>query len=306
MMNIFHIYKNLPDKVRGAVVAIGNFDGVHKGHQALLAKVREIAAEEGRKAAVLTFEPHPRKLFRPDEPPARLTPPEMKAERLEAAGIDILYSLSFDWDFASQGADVFIRDVLQDGLSAAHVVVGHDFRFGQMRTGEPGAIAAAGIPLTVIDEVSGADGQVYSSSAIRQALRHAQITEANAMLGWEWEMRGEVVRGDRRGHELGFPTANFALGDSVHPAYGVYAARVQVAGDQKWFGAAVNIGIRPMFEIPEAQVEAHIFDFDAEIYGKILRVQPVRFLRSEAKFASLEELTKQMQDDCLQARKILK
>ncbi|MGB4107239.1 MAG: bifunctional riboflavin kinase/FAD synthetase [Alphaproteobacteria bacterium] len=304
-MQIFNMYKNLPAAASGAVVAIGNFDGVHKGHQALLAKARAIAKGDNKLAAVLTFEPHPKRLFRPDEPPGRLTPPAVKAWRLEQAGVDILYSLPFDWDFASQSAEDFIKNVLQDGLKAAHIVVGEDFRFGQLRKGEPADIEKAGIPVTGIGGVSDPSGQVYSSSLIRRALRQGEIAEANTMLGWEWEVRGEIVKGDQRGRELGFPTANFALGETIHPAYGVYAARVNLEGEKEWRDAAVNIGIRPMFEIPEAEVESYIFDFNREIYGKTLRVQPVKHLRSEAKFNSIEELKMQMNDDCKQVQKIL-
>ncbi|MER2513760.1 MAG: riboflavin kinase, partial [Nitrosomonas ureae] len=164
----------------------------------------------------------------------------------------------------------------------------------------------AGIPVTSIGGIADESGQVYSSSLIRRALRQGEIAEANKMLGWEWEVRGEVVKGDQRGRELGFPTANFALGETIHPAYGVYAARVNIEGEKEWSGAAVNIGIRPMFEIPEAEVESYIFDFNREIYGKTLRVQPVQRLRSEAKFNSVDELKAQMKDDCERVRKVLK
>ncbi len=302
-MQILNMYKNLPSGASGAVVAIGNFDGVHKGHQALLAEARAIAKDS--KLAVLTFEPHPKRLFRPDEPPGRLTPPALKAWRLEQAGVDILYSLPFDWDFASQSAEDFIENILKTGLKAAHIVVGGDFRFGQLRKGGPADIEKAGIRVTRVGDVTDPSGQVYSSSLIRRALSQGEITEANTMLGWEWEVRGEVVKGDQRGRELGFPTANFALGETIHPAYGVYAARVNIKGEKEWYGAAVNIGIRPMFEIPEAEVESYIFDFNREIYGRTLRVQPIKRLRSEAKFNSIEELKMQMNDDCKQVKKIL-
>ncbi|MCE7887277.1 MAG: bifunctional riboflavin kinase/FAD synthetase [Alphaproteobacteria bacterium PRO2] len=304
-MQIFNMYKNLPLEASGAVVAIGNFDGVHRGHQALLAQAAATAKQTGRKLAVLTFEPHPKRLFRPDEPPGRLTPPSLKAWRLEQSGVEFLYSLAFDWDFASQSAGDFIQKILKDGLKASHIVVGDNFRFGQLRKGEAKDIEAAGIPVTSVAGVADENGQIYSSSLIRDALRQGDIAAANSMLGWEWEMRGEVIKGDQRGRELGFPTANFPLGQTIHPAYGVYAARVNIEGEKEWRGAAVNIGIRPMFEIPEAEVESHIFDFNREIYGKILRVQPVKRLRSEAKFNSLEELKAQMEDDCKQVQKIL-
>ena len=299
-MRIFETLDQIPPEAFNSVVVIGNFDGVHRGHTALLETARAIAAREKAPLSVLTFEPHPRSVLRPDDPPFRLTPPALKADRLAAAGVDLLFSLTFNWDFASQSAETFVQDILVKGLGAAHVVVGFDFRFGQLRKGSAETIRAANLPVTVIDEIPGA-----SSTNIRQALRHGNLVLANDLLGWEWEIRGEVVKGDQRGRDLGFPTANFALGETVHPAYGIYAARVQIEGEDQWRGAAVNIGIRPMFEVPVAQVESYIFAFDREIYGQTLKVRPVRLLRGEAKFASVDELIVQMKRDCEQARKIL-
>lgn len=304
-MKLYETLSNIEKIDTGAVVAIGNFDGVHRGHQALLARARDIAKKQDAPLAVLTFEPHPRRLFRPDDPPNRITPPAIKRWRLAEFGVDTLFSLPFDWDFASQSAQDFITRVLREGLAAGHVVVGGDFRFGQMRSGGPEDIENAGIPVTVIDKLSGEGDQLWSSSRIREALRAGDLETANDILGWEWEMRGEIIKGDQRGRELGYPTANVKLGETVHPAYGVYATRVQIEGEDQWRPAATNIGIRPMFEVPIAQIESFIFDFDRDIYGKTLRVKPVKRLRSEAKFNSLEDLITQMQKDCTQAKEIL-
>ena len=304
-MDVFENYKDIPESARGGVVVIGNFDGVHRGHLALLETARNIADDLDTHVCVLTFEPHPRSLFRPDDLPFRLTLPALKAWRLEEAGVDSLFSLPFNWDFASQSADVFVQDILMDGLGAAHVVVGYNFRFGQLRKGSPEPIKEAGLPVTIIDEVLEEGAAQISSSQIRQALRHGRVHEANKLLGWNWEVRGEVVKGDQRGRELGYPTANFPLGEVIHPAYGVYAARVQIEGEDEWHGAAINIGIKPMFEVPQAEVESHIFGFDRDIYGRVIRVQPVQFLRGEAKFNSVDELIAQMDKDCAQARDIL-
>lgn len=304
-MHIYTDINDLPDAAQHHVVIVGNFDGVHRGHVALINKGRDIAVSGKTNLAVLTFEPHPRTIFRPDERPFRLTPPELKREALRAVGVDTLYELPFNWDFASQSAEAFIRDILIRGLGAAHVIVGYDFRFGQMRKGTPDMIAATGMPLTIIDPVKDGSEKI-SSSAIRHALRRGDVDQANALLGWRWEMRGKVEHGDKRGRELGYPTANFILGeDQIHPAYGVYAAHVQIEGDDIWRGAAINIGIRPMFETEHARVESYIFDFDEEIYGKTLRVRPVQFLRGEAKFDTLDTLKAQIEQDCIQARKIL-
>ena len=304
-MKIHNSYKNLPNDAKNHVIAIGNFDGVHKGHQTLIKTAQDIAKEKGLNAAILTFEPHPHQLFRPDDPPNRLTPPNLKHHRLHKEGIDSIYALPFDWDFASQSYQDFIQNILIGGLEAAHVVIGYDFCFGQMRKGEPKHIQEAGIPTTIIEKITDDTGELYASSRIRQLLRHGKIDEANEILGWDWEIWGTVQKGDQRGHDLGYPTANMKLGDTIHPAYGIYAAYVQVEDENEWLPAAINIGIRPMFEIPTAQVESHIFDFNRDIYGKTLRVKPVKRLRSEAKFDSLEALKAQMEKDCETAKALL-
>lgn len=305
-MKIFESYASLPQTARAGVIAIGNFDGVHLGHRALLAEAKKIADEKGVAFGVLTFEPHPRKLFRPDDPPFRITPASIKHRLLADCGVDFIVSLPFDWDFASQSAEEFVQKILIDGLDAKHVVIGFDFHFGQLRKGNAGTIKSAGLPVTEFAAVSDSSGEKYSSTSIRQFLRMGDIDAANKLLGWEWEVEGEIFRGDRRGHELGYPTANILLGDILHPAYGIYATMVQIEGEDVWRAAATNIGIRPMFEVKTGQVEAHILDFeDRDIYGKTLRVRPVKKLRGEAKFASLEALIAQIEDDCAHTRQIL-
>ena len=305
-MQIYKKLSDIPSEAKGAVIAIGNFDGVHRGHQALLSGAKKVAAEQNKKFGVLTFEPHPRRLFQPDQPPGRITSVNLKAQRLKTHGVDFLFSLDFDWPFASQTADEFIQNILKDGLGAHHIVVGHDFHFGQMRKGSGETIEEAGIPVDIIAPIKDEKADIISSSRIRQFLRTGDIDAANALLGWEWEIQGSIFRGDRRGHELGYPTANILLKDTLHPAYGIYACRVQIENESEWLPAATNIGIRPMFEVPEGQVEAHILDFpDRDIYGRILRVKPIERIRSEAKFASLEDLITQIEKDCAQAREIL-
>ena len=290
---------------QGAVIIIGNFDGVHRGHVALLRAARDIAQANNVPCGVLTFEPHPRRLFRADEPPGRITPCAIKAARLDAAGMDFVLSIPFDWEFASQSSDYFIQEILQNTLKASHVVVGYNFRFGQLRQGQPSDIRDAGIHVTIIDELQQDGGDALSSSAVRQLLRHGDIEKANHILGWDWEIQGQVIKGDQRGRELGYPTANLKLGETIHPAYGIYAAQVCVQGEDEWHKSAVNIGIRPMFEVPVAQVEAHILDFDRDIYDKILRVRLVKRLRGEAKFDSLDALIEQIEKDCEQTRSVL-
>lgn len=300
------VYTDLTGLPKNAVIAIGNFDGVHMGHRALLAEGKAIAASKGAPFGVLTFEPHPRKLFRPDEVAFRITPPAIKHRLLKECGADFIVSLDFNWDFASQSAEEFVRKILVEALSPAHVIVGFDFQFGQLRKGSAETIEAAGIPVTKFAPVVSGMGEKYSSTAVRQALRLGNIAEANAILGWDWEIEGTVFHGDRRGHELGYPTANVLLGDVLHPSYGIYATWVQVEGESEWRPAATNIGIRPMFEVKQGQIEAHILDFeDRDIYGKTLRIKPVKKLRGEAKFASLEALIAQISADCDETRHTL-
>lgn len=307
-MMIVHSLSDLPESAQNCVLAIGNFDGVHKGHQALLAQAKSIAEKLNKPFGILTFEPHPRSLMRPDDPPSRITPPALKARRLEKCGADILFSLTFDWDFASQPPERFIESVFKDSINPAHIVVGHDFRFGQLRKGSPDTLKDHGYPVTIISEIIDSAGEAYSSSRIRTALRHGEIDQANALLGWDWEINGTVIHGDKRGREIGFPTANIALEKTVHPAYGVYATWVKLADsgeDAPWLPAATNIGIRPMFESEKCLVEAYIFDFKEEIYDQVLRIRPVKRLRGEAKFDSLDALISQIDDDCNNIKSIL-
>ncbi len=304
-MQVFKTFRELPDAAKGAVIVIGNFDGVHRGHQTLIDLARTKAHVLNAPIGVLTFEPHPRALFRPDDPVFRLTPASVKEERLREAGVDILYSLKFDWDFASLSPQQFIDDVLRAGLNPAHIIVGQDFCFGQLRKGTTQTLIEQGLSVTAIDKVVDEDGDDVSSSTIRQALRHGHPATAHELLGWEWYMEGTVAKGDQRGREMGFPTANVALGETLHPAYGVYATYVQIEGESVWRPAATNIGIRPMFELQVGQIESHIFDFNRDIYGKTLRVKPIKRLRGEAKFENLGALIRQITADCDDARKIL-
>ncbi len=300
------LYESLHGLPKGAIIAIGNFDGVHLGHRALLAEAKKVAGANHAPLGVLTFEPHPRKLFRPDEAPFRITPPPVKHRLLGECGVDFIVSLDFDWDFASQSAEEFVQKILVQSLAPSHIVIGFDFRFGQLRKGSAETIEAANIPVTKFAAAVSGMGEKYSSTAVRQALRLGDIDTANAILGWNWEIEGTVFRGDRRGHELGYPTANILLGDVLHPSYGIYATLVMIEGEDIWRPAATNIGIRPMFEVKEGQVEAYILDFpDRDIYGKVLRVRPVKKLRGEAKFTSLDALVAQIEADCGQVRQIL-
>ena len=271
----------------------------------MLRHAAAVAKAKGAKFGVLTFEPHPRALLRPDDPPFRITPKAVKAHRLGECGVELLFTLNFDWPFASQSAAQFIDNVLKNGIKPAHIVVGHDFAFGQLRKGTPETLKAAGYEVTVLDMLADEGNDKYSSSRVRQFLQEGDIASANEVLGWEWEIDGIVVKGDQRGRTIGYPTANVPLGDTLHPAYGVYATWVQIEGETEWRPSATNIGIRPMFELKVGQVETFIFNFDRDIYGRTLRIKPVKRLRGEAKFDSLGSLTAQIAKDCEEARAIL-
>lgn len=304
-MKIYSLSQPIPADARGAITAIGNFDGLHRGHQALLEVTRKRALDAGKPFAVLTFEPHPRRLFRPDDAPFRITALPLKLQRLEIAKADIVFVLDFDWETAKHSADDFINQILKKKLGLDEIVIGSDFHFGQNRTGSVETLQAAGLHCTTIGLVKDANHAVYSATRIRGLLQAGQMEEANALLGWQWELQAEVVRGDQRGRELGYPTANMALGETIHPSYGIYATLVQIEGEKEWRMAASNIGIRPMFEAKVALIETFIFDFDGDLYGKTLRVRPVQKLRDEAKFDSLDALKIQMAKDCAAARDLL-
>lgn len=304
-MRVFKLSEAVPADAKDAVVAIGNFDALHRGHHALLEITRKRALDLGRPFGVLTFEPHPRRLFRPDDPPFRVTPLPVKLRRLEVAKAECVYVLDFSWAIAHLSADEFISLILKAKLGTSNLVVGADFHFGKDRAGSIQTLKDAGFHCTVIDQVKDAQKAIYSATRVRGLLQSGHIAEANALLGWKWEIEGVVEKGDQRGRELGYPTANIPLGETIHPAYGIYAAWVRLPAEKDWRMAAVNIGIRPMFEARIALLEAHLLDFNGDLYGQSLRIRPVQKLRDEAKFDSLDALKIQMAKDCEETRKIL-
>ncbi len=304
-MKTYFLSQSVPDEAKAAVTAIGNFDGLHRGHMALLEITRKRALDAGKPFAVLTFEPHPRRLFRPDDAPFRITPLPVKLQRLENSRADIVFVLDFDWETAHLTVDDFIRKILRGKLGLDEIVIGADFHFGRSRSGSIESLQEAGFHCTTLGLVKDASHAVYSATRVRGLLQAGNIREANALLGWNWEIQAKVEKGDQRGRELGYPTANMPLGETIHPAYGIYASLVQIEGETTWRMAASNIGIRPMFEAKVALAETFIFDFDGDLYGKTLRVRPVEKLRDEAKFDSLDALKIQMAKDCEMARNIL-
>ncbi len=299
-------WRGLPDSARGAVVALGNFDGVHTGHAHLLRIAH--GARPDAALAVLTFEPHPREVFRPDDPPFRLTLSAERAAALAALGVAHVYELAFDDAFSRMSADAFVTDVLHAGLGARHLVCGPDYAFGHRRGGNAVFLAeraaALGIGLTVVPPLSDAGGQI-SSSGIRRALQDGYPERAATHLGRAWAIRGVVAHGDKRGRTIGFPTANIALGRHIEPARGVYAVTVTLPDGRIVHGAA-NIGRRPTVNAgPESRLEVNLFDFTGDLYGQELSVALHAFLRPEQKFSGLDELKARIAADCQEARRIL-
>ena len=293
---------------------MGNFDGLHKGHAALIGHTRSLAAARGAPTAVLTFEPHPREIFMPSGEPFRLTPFRVKEREIARLGVDLLFIQHFDREFAAKSAESFIEEVMVGAIGIAHIVVGHDCTFGNRRRGTPALLREVGtgygFGVTVIDPVRGGDA-VYSSTHIRQLLQDGKPREAAAQLGRFWEIDGRVSYGDQRGRTIGFPTANLGLGEYLRPAFGVYAVRVSGDGPDDPLGAqtidgVANIGLRPTVGgtlIP--RLEVHLFDIDRDLYGRHLRVELVDFIRPEQRFASFDELKNQIAADARRAREIL-
>ncbi|HEX3536476.1 MAG TPA: bifunctional riboflavin kinase/FAD synthetase [Stellaceae bacterium] len=299
---------------RGAVLAMGNFDGLHRGHAALIEQARDRARARNVPAGVLTFEPHPRAVFMPEGEPFRLTPFRVKEREIARLGIDLLFVQHFDAAFARRSAESFIEEVMVGAIGLNHIVVGHDCTFGNRRRGTPEMLQEAGVQhgfeVTVVEPVREGSGAVYSSTHIRELLKSGKPREAARQLGRFWEIDGRVAVGDRRGRTIGFPTANLALGDYLRPAFGVYAVRVCGDGPDDPLGGrtvdgVANIGLRPTVGTPEPRLEAHLFDTEADLYGRHLRVSLIDFIRPEKKFSGLDALKAQIAEDGQKARTIL-
>lgn len=310
VMRLYRHYADLPRSARGAVLAIGNFDGLHRGHQTVIRAAREAAAAQGCPHGVLTFEPHPRLVFRPDQPPFRLTPFRSKARLLEEMGIDLLYVLRFAPPLYRLPAEDFVRRVLVEGLGVRHVVVGDNFHFGAKRGGTPESLrrmgGAQGFGVTVIERLGDGSAAV-SSTEIRQLLVAGDMRSAARLLGRPWEIDGRVLHGAKRGRELNMPTANIDLGGMLRPAYGVFAveAAIDAGPAPAWRPGVANLGISPMFSYAKPLLEVHLLDFSGDLYGRQLRVRLIERLRPEMTFDGLPALMAQMQEDARRARSVL-
>jgi riboflavin kinase/FMN adenylyltransferase len=301
----------LPSGRRGSALAIGNFDGVHRGHRAVIGTAGALARAAGCPHGVMTFEPHPRSLFKADDPPFRLSPFRIKARHIEAMGVDFLFLQHFDLAFAKISAEEFVERILVAEMGVGHVVVGCDFVFGHKRGGDVRYLTNAGLALgfevTCVPPIKDETGKTHSSTAIREALTAGRPAEAARLLGRFWEIEGRVEHGDGRGKKIGFPTANIHLDEYLRPANGVYAIRAGIDNGERtiWRDGVANYGRRPTFAASESVLEAHIFDFSEDLYGRHLRVALVEHLRPEQKFDGIDALKAQIAADCAQAREAL-
>jgi riboflavin kinase/FMN adenylyltransferase len=302
-------WKDLPAEDRGAALAMGNFDGVHRGHQQVIALAAKAAGDLGCPLGVITLDPHPRVYFRPNEPAFLLMKPDQQARALEALGVDVLYVLPLTPELAQMTDREFALTVLHEGLGARHVAVGFDNSFGKDRTGSPTTMRAYGAEMgfgvSVAEPVEDGSGEKYSSTGVREALRDGHPEHAAAILGRPFAIEGAVQRGRQLGRKLGYPTANVALGDYVIPRFGVYATRTRLPDGRDIPGVA-NLGVNPTIEgVRIPLLEVWLFDFDEDIYDQVIETDLIAFLRPELKFDGLEAMTVQVMKDAEVARDML-
>lgn len=309
-MRIVDGYQSIEDSDRGAFAAIGNFDGVHLGHQVLLADAKAARPTDDNLLGVVSFEPHPRRLFQPDAEPFRLTNADEKARVLANHSVDRLYQLTFDQTMAGMDAEDFVVEVLHKGLGLNHITVGADFRFGKGRAGDSELLERLGLRLGIgvsVHELIGDESGEFASTALRQMVRDGDCEAAAAQLGRWHTLAGTVIKGDQRGRDLGYPTANLNFGEQLVPRFGIYATWVDVLTGP-FFGrhaGVASIGERPTFGVNAPNFEVHLFDFTGDLYGESVSVSLVQYLRDEVRFDSVDSLILQMDADSLQAREVL-
>jgi len=296
-MQIINDYRLFKGFTGGVALTLGNFDGVHLGHKAIIGETLKIARAEKLPALLMTFEPHPVSVLQPGGAPFRITSFKQKAELLEKLGIDILLVMKFDRDFANISADEFVKDLLVRDLKTRHVIIGHDCNFGRNRGGDAAFLRAKaaehGFGFTQLSPRGNAEP--FSSTLIRNHIRKGEMREAAGLLGHPFAVLGTVIEGDKRGRTIGFPTANLELGDYVRPKFGVYAAEAKIAGTA--YKSIANIGIRPTIGGEKELLEVHILDWSGDIYGREIEVEFNDFIREEKKFSDVEELKKQIAED---------
>ena len=293
----------MPEALRGAILALGNFDGFHQGHQAVVGEAVAWARAEGRPAIVATFDPHPMRYFRPDAPPFRLTTLDQRQDLFAQAGADAMLVFHFDAAMAGMPAPQWAQGMISQHIGACGIVTGEDFTFGKGRGGNPGVLRERGVAARTVAPVHDDQGPI-SSSRIRAALQAGDCETATRLLTRPFAVRGTVQHGDKLGRTIGYPTANLDLGQYLRPRYGIYAVTGRLPDGRVVKGAA-NLGIRPTFDPPKELLEPFFFDFSGDLYGQEIEVALCHFLRPEAKFDSLEALTAQMERDCTEARRLL-
>jgi riboflavin kinase/FMN adenylyltransferase len=305
-MKVLERVDTVPAEFAGATIALGNFDGVHRGHQKVIGEAVGLARDAARPAGVMTFEPHPRRYFQPKAAMFTLTPTPQKLKLIEALGADFAGVLAFDQELAGLSGERFVCEVLADRWQVGHLVVGYNFFFGKGRSGSPQLLADMGPDLgfgvTVVAPESD-DGEVFSSSAVRDNLRTGDVRGAAEILGYWWTVRGIVESGAGIGRGIGYPTANVVLEPGQELHHGIYAVRVGYGG--RVFDAAGYLGRRPTFDNGEARLEVYLFEFDHDLYGQEIAVELIAFIRPDQAFESPEALVRQMDDDCARARGIL-
>ncbi|MGE3930265.1 MAG: bifunctional riboflavin kinase/FAD synthetase [Hyphomonadaceae bacterium] len=298
----------LPDQAKGAAIALGNFDGVHEGHQAVIASAHVAAQKLGAPLAAAVFEPHPRRFFQPDAPPFRLQSPAQRGRALADLGVVHEFGIGFDTSLAQMSDAQFVTDVMRGRFGARHVSVGSNFRFGRGRMGDTESLkrlgAANGFSVSAVEAVA-KDGERISSTRIREAVARGAMDEATRLMGRPFAIEGEVERGFARGRGFGFATANLSLGVYQKPRLGVYAVRADL-GDRVWRPGVASVGVNPTTgTLPTPLLETHVFEFDHDLYGRTIEVALIAFLRDEARFESIEALRVQMAQDASAAREML-
>ncbi len=309
-MKIVRTLSAIPVELRGTILALGNFDGVHKGHQKVLNSALEAAKRAEVPCGAMVFEPHPREFFNPAKPVFRLTPVETKLAVFEALGLDYCMVISFDEAFSKQSAAEFVAGGLVGKLDVKHVVAGYDFHFGHKRQGNPDFLKeqgqAQGFATTIVAPFEN-DGVPYSSSGIRTLLEAGDVAAAANTLGYHWFVRSKVIDGDKRGRDLGFPTANMAIPESCRLKFGIYAARMRRNGPDglQVHDGVASYGVRPTFGGGAALLETFLFEFDENIYGETVEIELIEFIRPELNFDDVETLVAQMHADTAEAKALL-
>lgn len=302
-MKVFSGFKEAPNEIKGATIAMGAFDGLHLGHKALLERARTIAPDS--KLGILLFEPPPKLFFSSEKANLRLATERVTERLATKIGIDIVFTIKFDAEFSTLSAHDFVHDVVIKGFAPSAIVVGHDFRFGKGRTGDADFLKAqcdiAGIKVEVIEPIEDNSGSRISSTRIREAIQNGDISEANKLLGHPWMIEGVVEHGQKLGRQLGFPTANLKLYEQVAPKFGIYAVKVDI-GDRVWRVGVANFGRTPTTGVRDPLFEAHILDFECDIYDRNICIEVHQYLRDEEKFPSLDALIEQMHKDVAQTR----